>query len=72
MELYLMARQPTKKMASILGVKGTLTNTRNWFQHPLNDDRKLFVFSDIPHVLKNIRNRLYNKRRLKAIHKSLH
>ncbi|XP_071578318.1 uncharacterized protein [Temnothorax nylanderi] len=54
------------KMWSLLGVRGTIENTKTWFTHPLDDNRKVFVFSDICHVIKNIRNRLYNKRKLRV------
>lgn len=55
-----------KRMATILGVSGTLDSPQPSFTHPLDDGRKVFVFSDVPHLVKNIRNRLYNKRRLKV------
>lgn len=55
-----------KRMATILGVSGTLDSPQPSFTHPLDDGRKVFVFSDAPHLVKNIRNRLYNKRRLKV------
>ena len=49
------------KMWSILGISGSMEDTKTWFMHPVDDDRKVFVFSDTPHVIKNIRNRLYKK-----------
>lgn len=54
------------KMGSILGVERSINNTKTWFTHPLNNERKIFIFSDVPHIIKNIRNRLYNKRRLRV------
>ena len=54
-----------KKMNTELGVNEKLKNTKNWFVHPNDVTRKVFVFSDVSHVIKNIRNRLYDKRRLK-------
>lgn len=54
------------KMWSLLGIKGTIENTKTWFTHPLNDERKIFVFSDVCHLIKNVRNRLYNKRKLRV------
>ncbi|XP_071572941.1 uncharacterized protein [Temnothorax nylanderi] len=54
-----------RKMWSLLDVRGSLHETKTWFTHPLDNERKVFVFSDVPHVFKNIRNRLYNKRRLR-------
>ncbi|XP_071577870.1 uncharacterized protein [Temnothorax nylanderi] len=53
------------KMWKILDVRGSMENTKTWFTHPLDDKRKVFVFSDTPHLIKNIRNRLYNKKRLR-------
>lgn len=58
------------KMWSLLGVTGTMENTTTWFTHPLDNERKVFVFSDICHVIKNVRNRLYNKEKLRL--KSTH
>ena len=55
-----------KKMNTELGVNGKLKNTKNWFVHPNDNTRKVFVFSDVPHIIKNIRNRLHDKRRLKV------
>lgn len=54
-----------KKMWLLLGVSGSKHETKTWFTHPADDERQVFVFSDIPHVIKNIRNRLYNKRKLR-------
>lgn len=54
------------KMWSMLGVSGAMGNTKTWFTHPVDEERKVFVFSDAPHVIKNIRNRLYNKRKLRV------
>lgn len=34
--------------------------------HPLNDKRKVYVFSDAPHLLKTVRNRLHDKKYLKV------
>ncbi|KMQ84713.1 hypothetical protein RF55_17264 [Lasius niger] len=53
------------KMWSILGITGSMENTTTWFTHPLDNERKVFVFSDICHVIKNVRNRLYNKKKLR-------
>ncbi|XP_036146648.1 uncharacterized protein LOC118646884 [Monomorium pharaonis] len=53
------------KMCSLLGVRGTIEDTKTWFTHPLDDKRKVFVFSDVCHLVKNVRNRLYNKRKLR-------
>lgn len=54
------------KMGAILGIDRSLLNTKSWFTHPLDDERRVFVFSDVPHLIKNIRNRLYNKKKLRV------
>lgn len=54
------------KMWSVLGVSGSKDDIKTWFTHPVDDERQVFVFSDIPHVLKNIRNRLFNKEKLRV------
>ena len=57
------------KMRSVLGVSGAMKDTKTWFMHPLDEDRKVFVFSDTPHLIKCIRNRLYNKTKLRVSHR---
>lgn len=37
-------------------------NTVNCFTHPLDDTRFIFMFSDSPHAIKNVRNRLEVKK----------
>lgn len=54
------------KMWSLLGIRRTMEDTKMWFTHPMDDERKIFVFSNICHVFKNIRNRLYNKKKLRV------
>lgn len=54
------------KMRTMLGVTTSINETKPWFNHPLDDDRRIYVFSDLPHLIKNIRNRLYNKRVLRV------
>lgn len=56
------------KMGSILGIDRSLQNTKSWFTHSLDSERRVFVFSDVPHLIKNIRNRLYNKKKLRVRH----
>ncbi|KAJ8876824.1 hypothetical protein PR048_021271 [Dryococelus australis] len=57
-----------RKLWSEFGIAGKLNDTKCSFIHPLNDNRKFFVFSDAPHLVKNIRNRLFNKKQLKLNH----
>ena len=49
-----------RKMWKALGVKSSINDSKCWFTHPLDVTRKVFVFSDTPHLIKRIRNRLYN------------
>lgn len=50
-----------KGMWTELGLSGKLDETCNSFQHPLDEDRKVFMISDTPHIMKCIRNRLFEK-----------
>lgn len=36
-----------------LGVSGKIGAVQNKFEHPLDDKRYIFVFSDAPHLIKN-------------------
>ncbi|KAH6944769.1 hypothetical protein HPB50_004973 [Hyalomma asiaticum] len=53
-----------RKMWSELGVNGKLDETKHLFEHPMCEDRKVYVFSDVPHLFKCIRNRLLKQRLL--------
>lgn len=55
-----------RKLWQELGVSGQYGKVNNSFDHPLNDKKKIFVFSDAPHLIKNVRNRLYNKKSLRV------
>lgn len=55
-----------KKMWSLLGITTSIDDTKTWFSHPLDNEQKVFVFSDTPHLMKTIRNRLHNKKRLRV------
>ncbi|XP_011863356.1 PREDICTED: uncharacterized protein LOC105559571 [Vollenhovia emeryi] len=63
-EVQMASMQDTavdKKLAELDNIsKSQKENTKTWFTHPLNDKRKIFVFSDVCHLMKNVRNRLYN------------
>lgn len=41
---------------------GEKDNLKNKFDHPFDNKRCIYVFFDAPHLLKNVRNRLYNKK----------
>lgn len=53
--------ETNQKMWSELGVCGKMDNLKNWFTHPVNNERKVFAFSDTPHLIKCIRNRVCSK-----------
>lgn len=55
-----------QKMCKHLGVDASQDKLKNFFAHPLNDNRKVFMFSDTPHLIKCVRNRLYNKQKLRV------
>lgn len=44
-----------------LGVSGQKGNVKNTFKHPIDNKKKVYIFSNAPHLVKNVRNRLYNK-----------
>lgn len=52
---------------SELGVSGKLENFNNSFKNPFDLNRNVFVFSDTPHLIKTVRNRLFTKKTLKVI-----
>lgn len=54
-----------RKLWSELGVTGEKGNIKNTFKHPLNNKRNIYMISDAPHLIKNIRNRLFNKKGLR-------
>jgi len=55
-----------RKLWSELGVTGEKGKVTNSFVHPLNNKRKIFMISDAPHLIKNILNRLFNKKGLRV------
>jgi hypothetical protein len=55
-----------RKVWTELGLSGKVDHFKNYFVHPLNDHRKVYAFSDTPHLIKCIRNRLYNNKTLKV------
>ncbi|KAL4107529.1 hypothetical protein QTP88_017865 [Uroleucon formosanum] len=50
-----------RKMWTELGISGKLGEVQNYFIHPTQENRKVYVFSDAPHLLKNLRNHLHDK-----------
>lgn len=56
-------------MWSEFGISGDLNNLKNYTVHPMSSTRKLFFFSDAPHLIKNVRNKLHDKKLLRVIKK---
>lgn len=47
-----------RKMWREFGISGTLGSMNNFFKNPFDENRKIYAFSDMPHLFKCIRNRL--------------
>ncbi|XP_071644830.1 uncharacterized protein [Temnothorax longispinosus] len=45
--------------------EGTVTPPKYFFQNPVDDSRVVYAFSDAPHLIKCIRNNLFNKKKFK-------
>lgn len=48
-----------RNMWKEFGVSGAIDNTKHFFTHPADDKRNVYVFSDAPHLMKCVRNRLH-------------
>lgn len=59
-----------RKMWSEFGISGKINNTNHKIIHPEDDSRYLYFFSDTPHLVKCIRNKLFNKKELRVSLKS--
>lgn len=55
-----------RKFWSEMGISGQRTKLQNSFEHPVAAGRRIFVFSDTPHLIKTIRNRLHGKKILQV------
>lgn len=55
-----------RNMWSWLGISAKSHNFKNSFENPFDSQRSVYVFSDAPHLMKTIRNRLYTKKTLKV------
>ncbi|KAL4149840.1 hypothetical protein QTP88_003696 [Uroleucon formosanum] len=53
-----------KTMCKTFGISGIQSEFDNSFDNPFDESRKVFVFFDAPHIIKNIRNRLVQHRQL--------
>ncbi|KAF4527859.1 hypothetical protein B566_EDAN017014, partial [Ephemera danica] len=47
-------------------------NMKSWSEHPADPTRKLFFFSDLPHLLKCLRNNLLDRGSFKTAHGEVH
>jgi len=55
-----------RTMWSALGISAKQKTFKNSFENPFDGNRKVFVFSDAPHLIKTVRNRLYTKKSLRV------
>jgi hypothetical protein len=58
--------QTNRRMWSEFGISGEINNVKNYLVHPIDSKRKTFFFSDAPHLLKNVRNKLHDKKFLRV------
>lgn len=54
-----------RAMWNQLGISGRLDSCHHYFEHPVDGARKVYVFSDVPHLVKCARNRLLSQKYLK-------
>ena len=47
-----------RKMWQEFGISGKLGAVKNFFKNPFDEKRKIYAFSEVPHLFKCIRNRL--------------
>jgi len=62
MVLSLMVLLVIKKF----GVSGEFENVKNYLTDPLDKNRNIFMFSDAPHFMKTVCDRIYIKKYLKV------
>jgi len=55
-----------RTMWKLLGISANEEDFKNYFENPFDSSRKIFVFSDPPHLMKTIRNRLFEKKQLRV------
>jgi len=55
-----------RKLWPELGVSGEKDNLKKKFDYPLDNKRCIYVFYDAPYLLKNVQNRLCNKKSLRV------
>jgi len=55
-----------RRMRVELGINGSKTNLKNYFEHPIHSERKIYALSDFVHHFKCVRNHLYNNKHLRV------
>lgn len=51
---------------NMLQVSAKKENFQNYFVNPYDSTRKVYVFSDAPHLIKTVRNQLFKNKKLKV------
>jgi len=55
-----------RKLWKLFGISGTRNNLQNIIVHPMNQHRRIYFFSDAPHLIKTVWNRLFNAKTLRV------
>lgn len=55
-----------RSMWKELGICSSIEGFKNYFENPFNNKCKVFVFADVPHLMKTMRNRLHANKQLKV------
>jgi len=55
-----------RKLWTEFEVSGQINKVKNYFSHPSDNKRKIYVLSDASHLIKCVRNRLHDKKILKV------
>jgi len=58
--------QTNRRVWTELGISGKLNSSTFYTEHFVDENRKFFAFSDTPHLIKCVRNGLYNNKKLKV------
>lgn len=58
--------QTNRRVWTEFGISGKLNSPVSSIEHFCDENRRFFAFSDTPHLMKCVRNRLYNNRVLKV------
>ncbi|KAF0684835.1 MADF domain-containing protein, partial [Aphis craccivora] len=59
------AGSTNRKLWRELGICGKFDNLKNYIVHPMDEKRRIYFFTDAPHLIKTVRNRLHNNKTLK-------